>query len=75
MAQVSITLKITIDEANLLLMLLDEAEDLRQNLGKMLKEAGREVEAGNIISEEYKKAGQEVLAIQAFRRGIKGANR
>lgn len=80
MAQINITLKINIDEANLLLKLLDEGEEVRQQLGKQFREnslkkgeSTSEWKDGNPLFDRWRRMGQEVLAIEAMRRGMKGA--
>lgn len=74
MAQVNITLKVSIEEVNLLLKLLQEGEETRNSIGRQFNQDAKKHPEGSPTWErlmsEYRLMGQEVLAIQALRRGM-----
>lgn len=79
MALIKTTLTITLDEANLLLKLLDEGEALRRHIGKKMSE-DKITEGGGVWKKDdpefqkFQECGQELLAIEAMRRGLRGVS-
>lgn len=73
MARIDITVKASIDEANLLLKLCEEGKQTRQELGKIFREGFENPDPvkANENREAWQRMGQEVLTIEAMERGFK----